>query len=74
VKSIRTSWREVNRPHPWLAGPMAGLFAVALYTLFVPGGLEPAHAWGLFVSVGAGAGLGLFVVERRRGSAEEDDT
>lgn len=47
---------------------MAGLIAVALFVLFVPRGLDIAAAWGLFIAVSVGAGLGRLADERRRES------
>ena len=74
MKSVRTSLVDVNRPHSLVAGPMAGLMAVALIALFVPSGLEMVQAWGIFVAIGAGTGLGRLLDERRRGSAEASPT
>lgn len=68
MKPVRASLRDLNRPHPLVAGPVAGLIAVALFVLFVPRGLDIAAAWGLFIAVSVGAGLGRLADERRRES------
>lgn len=71
MRSVKTSLQNVNRPHPLLMAPLAGLIAVALLTLLLPSGLETAEAWALFVGVSVGVGLGLLLAERRHGNAQD---
>lgn len=57
---------EFNTMHPVLAAPTVGLFVVGMTALLLPSGIARAHAWGLFISTGVGAGIGRWIYLRAR--------
>lgn len=64
MKTFKSSLSEFNSMHPLLAALTIGLFAVGMIALTMPGGVERADAWTLFVAIGAGGGLGRWVHAR----------
>lgn len=60
---LMRSLSDLNDLHPFAAGPMAGLLAVAIAVLVAPDwGTE--RAWPLLVTVTVGAGLGQWIRSR----------
>ena len=75
MKTFKRSLNEFNSMHPMLAALTIGLFAVGMLALTMPGGVERADAWALFIAIGAGGGLGRWVHARsqhaRRSSSSQ---
>lgn len=71
MKTFRTSLHELNNMHPLLAAPTIGLFAVGLSVLALPTLITRPDAWGLFVTIGLGGGLGVWIRSRARAHGGE---
>jgi hypothetical protein len=68
MSNFKDTFIEMNNTHPLVAGPVAGLMAVALAVLAAPSfGTE--RAWPLLLTVTAGASVGQLL--RRRSQSSE---
>ena len=68
VNAIGSSLRDLDRLHPLIAGIIGGLISVALLVLLAPYELDRLRAWGMFIAIGAGVGLGRWLHFRAKDS------
>ncbi len=68
MNPIRSSLRDLDGLHPLIAGIIGGLISVALVVLLAPYELDRIRAWGLFIAIGAGIGIGRWLHFRAKGS------
>lgn len=70
MNAIGSSLRDLDRLHPLIAGIIGGLISVALLVLLAPYELDRLRAWGMFIAIGAGVGLGRGCTFERRARDE----